>query len=98
REAMDGRTTVQVGVRPEHLSLKTAAADCELTGAIEVVEPLGALTMIQVAVGDAVLTAEIESHQQVRIGETVTLSCRPDRLYLFDPETGMALSGIDTSV
>lgn len=98
REAAAERTTVQVGIRPEHLHLKISdSADCQLTGRIEVVEPLGAFTMIQVAVGDAVLTAEVESHQQVRIGDTVTLSCRPDRLYLFDPESGEALSGIDTS-
>lgn len=99
REAAGHRATVQVGIRPEHLHLLTAqSAGCQLSGSVEVVEPLGAFTMIQVAVGSTVMTAEIESHQQVSIGDTVTLTCRPELLYLFDAESGLALSGIDTSV
>src|SRR5699024_10729332 len=48
REATAGRSNIQVGVRPEHLHLRTGdAAECEFTGSVEVVEPLGAFTMIQ---------------------------------------------------
>src|SRR5699024_32446 len=99
RDAAGDRTALRLGVRPEHLHLATTdAADCRLSGTVEVVEPLGSFTMIQVRVGVTTLTAQIESYQPVAMGDTVTLTCQPDRLYLFDPQTELALSGIDTSV
>lgn len=99
RAAAGNRPMVHVGIRPEHLHLAaTDSTDNRLSGTVEVVEPLGALTMIQVSVGTTTLTAQIESYQQVEMGDTVTLACRTDRLYLFDPDTGEALSSIDTSI
>ncbi|AWN15787.1 ABC transporter ATP-binding protein [Salinisphaera sp. LB1] len=98
RRLVEGRGRVRVGIRPEHLHLATGDdRACRLFGAVEVVEPLGSLTMIQVKVGESTLTAQIEPHQQVAMGDEVTLTCAADKLYLFDPESGTALIGIDNS-
>ncbi|MES1954124.1 ABC transporter ATP-binding protein [Salinisphaera hydrothermalis] len=98
REAVAGRGRVRVGIRPEHLHLATGDdRTCRMYGKVEVVEPLGSLTMIQAKVGERTLTAQIEPHQQVSMGDHVTLTCAPDKLYLFDPESGDALIGIDNS-
>src|SRR5699024_7845736 len=65
REVVGGREQISIGVRPEHLHL--AGNDdpaCHFSGTVEVVEPLGAVTLIQVKVGERTLTAQIEPHQQ----------------------------------
>ncbi|KEZ76614.1 ABC transporter ATP-binding protein [Salinisphaera hydrothermalis] len=99
RQAAGDRSRIRIGIRPEHLHLASADdSRCRLSGAVEVVEPLGSLTMIQVKVGETTLTAQIEPHQQVAMGDDVTLTCAPDKLYLFDPESEAALIGIDSGV
>ncbi len=99
RDAAGDRSRIRVGIRPEHLHLATGdTSQCRLSGSVEVVEPLGSLTMIQVKVGDTTLTAQIEPHQQVAMGDEVALTCVPNKLYLFDPESETALIGIDSGV
>lgn len=84
-----------VGIRPEHLHLaRGEQADSQLTGTVEVVEPLGAVTLIQVQVADTTLTAQIAPGRQVFMGDTVTLSCAPEMLYLFDAQADTLLKGI----
>lgn len=90
-----GESQVWVGVRPEHLHLaEDSAGDNHMQGRVEVVEPLGAVTMIQVQVGETRVTAQIEPHQAVAMGDTVTLGCASDKLYLFDVKSEAALAGI----
>ena len=99
REVAGTRERLHVGIRPEHLHLAGNEADAQsLKGEVEVVEPLGALTMIQVRVGDTKVTAQIEPHQQVEMGDTVALTCAADKLYLFDTESQDTLIGIDSGV
>lgn len=98
RSVLAGQNTsrVWVGVRPEHLHLADhESADNRMQGTVEVVEPLGAMTMIQVMIGDTPVTAQIEPHQTVAMGDTVTLGCPSDKLYLFDQASDMKLHGID---
>ncbi|TAM86130.1 MAG: ABC transporter ATP-binding protein [Candidimonas sp.] len=92
--AAGNNQTLCVGVRPEHLHLAHDDASSRLTGTVEVVEPLGAVTLIQARVGGATLTAQIPPIERVSMGDTVTLSCDADRLYLFDPKTESLLKGI----
>ncbi|WP_110666569.1 ABC transporter ATP-binding protein [Salinicola halophilus] len=77
---------VWVGVRPEHL---TDAADerCHVTGEVEVVETLGAVTVVQLRVGESIVTAQLAGHRQIAVGERLTLGCPSDKLHLFDVET-----------
>ncbi|RJS90849.1 ABC transporter ATP-binding protein, partial [Salinisphaera sp. Q1T1-3] len=96
RAAAGDRERLTIGIRPEHLHLAGADdAVQQLSGEVEVVEPLGALTLIQVRVGQTRVTAQIEPHQSVAMGESVTLGCAADKLYLFDTNDEKALVGID---
>ncbi|WP_106476001.1 ABC transporter ATP-binding protein [Phytohalomonas tamaricis] len=96
--ALDTHTAneVWVGVRPEHLryvedSGHGAGLENMMRGTIEVVEPLGAVTMVQVQIDDARVTAQLDSHVQVTLGETITLACAGEKLHLFDADSEQAL-------
>jgi multiple sugar transport system ATP-binding protein len=93
--ALEGRGRVCAGVRPEHLHLAPESPPGSwLRGLVEVVEPLGAHTLIHVRVGAAAVTAQIAPHHPVAIDDAVTLTCDPVQIYLFDPDSGARLKGI----
>jgi multiple sugar transport system ATP-binding protein len=85
-----------VGIRPEHLHLsRRDDHSCRLTGIVEVIEPLGAFTLMQVRVGKTVMTAQIEPGRRIAMGDSVAVACGADKLYLFDTKDGLLLKGID---
>ncbi|WP_049623221.1 ABC transporter ATP-binding protein [Frateuria defendens] len=86
--------TVLVGVRPEHLKWcgsGDAQAANHLAGKVDVVEPLGSTTMVQVDVGGQRITAQLDSAIAVEMGQPIALTCAADVLHLFDAQTGQAL-------
>ncbi|MCM5704176.1 ABC transporter ATP-binding protein [Larsenimonas salina] len=90
-EAHKGRD-LMVGVRPEHLVLTTDEAAANLIkGEIDVVEPLGSVTMVQLEVDGHRITAQLEGDTSVRMGDAIMLTCDSARLHLFDAETEQAL-------
>ncbi len=96
RAATKGRAQICVGIRPEHLQLsRRDDPSCRLTGTVEVIEPLGAFTLMQVQVGKTVVTAQIEPGRRIAMGDTVVITCSADRLYLFDMKDSLLLKGID---
>ena len=83
-----------VGIRPEHLSYlapNDPITENVLSGVVEVVEPLGSVTMIQVQVGPYRVTAQIESHLTVAMGEPIRLRCQTDKLQVFDATSEQSL-------
>jgi len=82
------------GIRPEHLSYLAPddpIAENVLSGVVEVVEPLGSVTMIQVQVGPHRITAQIESHLTVAMGDAIRLRCQTDKLQVFDATSEQSL-------
>ena len=81
---------VYVGIRPEDLGIKgtTAIADTgnnTINATVEVVEPLGAETIIIASVeGDQSIVARVEPHAGVRAGEAVQLLADTSKLHAFD--------------
>ena len=96
-EALQGYNGKQVwfGVRPEHLGLEgyttIAAGNNKLQGLVEVVEPLGAETDLMVNIGGQSVTAKVDGHAPVKVGDTVTLLADLSRLHSFDLQTEAAL-------
>jgi len=87
-------TEAVVGIRPEHLSYlapNDPITENVLSGVVEVVEPLGSVTMIQVQVGPYRVTAQIESHLTVAMGEPIRLRCQTDKLQVFDATSEQSL-------
>jgi multiple sugar transport system ATP-binding protein len=87
-----GRTLV-AGVRPEHFELGKEAdgATASVAGVAEVVEYLGNEELLHVTMNDRDLVAIVDSSQQVKPGQNVTLNVPLEKVYLFDPESGLSL-------
>ncbi len=80
-----------VGVRPEHLLTDALPGGLSFDARVEVVEPLGAETILEVSVEGATLTARVRVEPVPVAGSTLRLHVDPRRLYLFDKATGARL-------
>ncbi len=89
----DGRAgqAVTVGLRPEHLQLVGPDAPGAIAAKISAVEPTGSTTYLFTE-GEPELLVTVEGTGQYSTGDAVGLAVAPERVHLFDPETGIALS------
>jgi sn-glycerol 3-phosphate transport system ATP-binding protein len=85
-KAGDGRK-ITVGVRPEHLT-PCAPSAANLVGSVEMIEALGADTLIHVAVAGGSIIARLPHGAPATVGEPIALAAVPARVYVFDAETG----------
>ncbi len=86
------RQTVWLGIRPEALHLADGNADARLDGIVEVAEPLGAETVLNVAIGEGNrLAVRLAGHVPLRAGEPVQLAVDVGRLHVFDRESELNL-------
>ncbi|HEY9618664.1 MAG TPA: ATP-binding cassette domain-containing protein [Microcoleaceae cyanobacterium] len=92
----DGQT-LTLGIRPEHLSVG-APAPKNLPVQVELVEALGSETYLAVRLNGATelnqtpLQVRVESDRVVQMGDQLWLAIAPDKLHLFEPETGQAIA------
>ena len=86
--------TAVVGIRPHDIEL-TAETSGDGRGRVEVVEPLGASTLLHLQVdgrsGDFVRVVVPADHS-VAVGDVVGFRLRPDRVHLFDVQTSRRLT------
>jgi multiple sugar transport system ATP-binding protein len=78
-----------LGVRPENVSF---ADGSPLRGQVIGTEYLGTTQIVTVITANGQVKARLPSGNPVRIGETVGLKLRSDRLSLFDAVSGEVLS------
>jgi sn-glycerol 3-phosphate transport system ATP-binding protein len=90
-QATAGGKAITLGVRPEHLTLANGHAPDLFHLGVEVTEKLGADTLVHGRVGDAMLTARLPGTSGVANGDRLSLATTPDRLHLFDRESGKRL-------
>ena len=84
---------VWLGVRPEALHLANGSTDARLDGVAEVVEPLGAETVLNVAIGEGNrLVARLAGYLPLRAGEPVQLAVDVDKLHVFDRASELNLA------
>jgi multiple sugar transport system ATP-binding protein len=76
-----------LGVRPEHVSLADAAP---LRGRVFGTEYLGTTQIVTVETERGQIKARLPAQLPVRLGETVGLAFRSERLVVFDAATGRA--------
>ena len=84
---------VTVGIRPEHLLAESVPGYDPLDVEVELVEPLGADTLVHGVVDGAAVTARMGGDARVRGGAQLRLWVPPARLHLFDESTGRRLTG-----
>jgi len=71
-----------LGTRPEHIRVKDSDA-VGLKALVEIVEPLGAETMVYCRSGEHRLVARIDPEQMVKRGDRVSLSPVPEHIQFF---------------
>ncbi|MGA8210379.1 MAG: ABC transporter ATP-binding protein [Nocardioidaceae bacterium] len=85
---------IDVGIRPEALKLSsTADAAHPIAGKIYSVQPLGDVEIVDVRVGQdrLLVRAELGTITNDDMDAPVFIGHRPEKLYFFDPNTGLAL-------
>ena len=99
RVALDGTAVpkdwlereIAVGVRPEHLLPVASDRAPAFAAEIEVVEPVGSETYINLRYGPQTLVARLAPDIAVRAGQTLPLSLAPGSLHFFDAASGQRL-------
>jgi multiple sugar transport system ATP-binding protein len=79
------------GLRPEHLLMDPHPGCQTIDGTIDVVEPLGAETILEVNVGGTALTARVNGERLPKMGSPARFHVDPKRLYLFRKSDGMRI-------
>jgi sn-glycerol 3-phosphate transport system ATP-binding protein len=87
--APEGREIVW-GVRPEHMVIASDAAP-DFTIDVDLVEALGADTLVHGRIADATLTVRLPGSAVVKEGDRVPLALAPDAVHAFDKATGKRL-------
>ena len=89
-EVLSGRE-LQLGIRPQDLVL-TDQKSGSLPGTVSLVELLGSEKLIEVGLeGGNHLTVQVNADHNAKLRETVHLRLKPDRVHLFDRESGEAV-------
>ncbi len=88
--AYAGRSVV-LGIRPEHLRLSQAAPE-NLQVRVALVEALGNDTYLSVTLAGLPLQVRIDPDRTVQPGEDLWLAIMPEKIHLFDLETGLAIA------
>jgi multiple sugar transport system ATP-binding protein len=88
-----GQSEVLLGVRPEHLDAKPPTDDGLIVRAsIDVIEFLGNEAHVHVSSGVLDLVAIVDANDPLKVGDNVVLSAPSKSLYLFDLDSGAALT------
>ena len=84
--------TLKFGVRPENIALAPVTPqDQAVPAEVQLLEPLGAETLVTFRIGRADMVARCPASFRERPGTAVTAYLRAPQLHLFDAASGMAL-------
>jgi ABC-type sugar transport system ATPase subunit len=85
---------VVVGMRAEDVRLLAgdeASADGAIEATVELLEPVGSDTFVELGVGGASIVARVAPDLALRIGQPVSVVLPPDRMHLFEAESGLRI-------
>ena len=87
-----GRDVI-LGVRPEDMQLANGSHPSGLCfdAMVEVVERLGAETLLDLQVGDQTMVASVEPTVSAKRGDKIRFAMRPERLHFFDATSEAAI-------
>ncbi len=78
--------TMTFGVRPRAFTLAGAATERTISGAVELIEPMGAETLFHVRSGKLDIRVVVPREIRVKPGHVVHLACDPGQVHFFDAE------------
>jgi len=78
-----------MGIRPEHVLTEDMLAGADMTHDIvaDLVEPMGADTLVWSTLGGDPFRFRMDGQAHVKAGDTVTIGFNLSRISLFDPKT-----------
>lgn len=86
-----GKATLTLGIRPEHIALGHDAPGIPVEGRIEIIENLGSELIATIRVGsDSIAVGRIDPLMRILPNDVVTIKIDPDKIHFFDSETGQA--------
>ncbi len=80
-----------IGVRPEHVTV-TAPRPGATLAKVELIEPVGPVTYLDLSLGSDSLRASVTGSQRYTIGEEVAVAFQPESIHFFDTTSGTRLS------
>ena len=90
---------MRLGVRPEHIELSAEPTPGSFPAPIEFVEPMGAETLFSFTIDGAPFKVRATTQSSDRFldytNQSVHLRIPPERIYLFDPQTGTTCAQAD---
>jgi multiple sugar transport system ATP-binding protein len=90
-----GRDVI-LGIRPEHIGAAHEVdwqSECEISGPVEIVEPLGHEVIVHFQVQGETLSGRLRSHASLpRPGDPITLRVKTEAMHLFDPASEKRLA------
>ena len=78
---------VQIGIRPEHIRVVAGG----IAGSVLNIEPTGSETHLQIEAAGQPLVVVVHDRLAVEVGSAVGIEANPNRITLFDQETGTRL-------
>jgi multiple sugar transport system ATP-binding protein len=75
-------------VRAEHVRLLPASADAPVIGKVELIEPVGSDTYVELRVGPSLVTARVIPERAPGLGEEVGMAFVETEVHLFDLTSG----------
>jgi multiple sugar transport system ATP-binding protein len=82
------RSSLELGVRPEDLSIGGAPDQPGLAGLVYAVEPLGDRSLVDIKLGEGLVKVRARPTVSFEVGEPLRVGIDMDRVHLFDAETG----------
>jgi len=84
-------SSITLGIRPEDIQLTDTQGRNSVSGVVQVVEPMGDVTVLTVSVGDNSITASITEQVDLKRNDPVKLRFPSDEIHLFNADSGAAL-------
>jgi len=82
-------SAVQIGVRAEDVKVGRFADHADgIEGVVQLLEPVGSDTFVELSIGQATLTARVDPDFTLEIGQKVNVAVGGNRVHIFDGEQG----------
>jgi multiple sugar transport system ATP-binding protein len=83
--------SITLGLRPEHLAEAAAPGANTFTAEVDLVEPMGAETLLHLRAGATELIARVKPTDRLARGQRINVAPELAQVHLFDPATEQAL-------